>query len=129
MVIVEKVLVAQFNCGVYNVVDYNIYVFMGDGCMMEGIFYEVCFLVGILGLGKLIVFYDDNGILIDGEVGGWFSDDIVKWFEFYGWYVIFQVDGYSIEELIVVVEMVKVNFDWLILICCKIIIGFGLLNK
>lgn len=85
MVLVEKVLVVQFNCDGYVVVDYYIYVFFGDGCMMEGIFYEVVLLVGILCLNKLIVFYDDNGIFIDGEVYGWFIDDILKCFEVYGW--------------------------------------------
>jgi len=129
MAIAEKVLAAQFNRGAYNVVDHNTYVFMGDGCMMEGISHEVCSLAGTLGLGKLIAFYDDNGISIDGEVGGWFSDDTAKRFESYGWHVIPQVDGHSTEELIAAVEMAKANPDRPTLICCKTIIGFGSPNK
>ncbi|MVF11866.1 transketolase [Ketobacter sp. MCCC 1A13808] len=129
MAIAEKVLAAQFNRGAYNVVDHNTYVFMGDGCMMEGISHEVCSLAGTLGLGKLIAFYDDNGISIDGEVVGWFSDDTAKRFESYGWHVIPQVDGHSTEELIAAVEMAKANPDRPTLICCKTIIGFGSPNK
>lgn len=129
MVIVEKMLVVQFNCLGYDIVDYYIYVFMGDGCMMEGIFYEVCFLVGMLKLGKLIVFYDDNGIFIDGYVEGWFIDDIVMCFEVYGWYVICDIDGYDVVFIKCVVEEVCVVIDKFFLLMCKIIIGFGFLNK
>lgn len=129
MAIAEKVLAAQFNRGQYNVVDHNTYVFMGDGCMMEGISHEVCSLAGTLGLGKLIAFYDDNGISIDGEVEGWFTDDTPKRFESYGWHVIPNVDGHSTEELIAAVEMARANDDRPTLICCKTVIGFGAPNK
>ncbi|MCP5016765.1 MAG: transketolase [Ketobacter sp.] len=129
MAIAEKVLAAHFNRGAYNVVDHNTYVFMGDGCMMEGISHEVCSLAGTLGLGKLIAFYDDNGISIDGEVEGWFSDDTPKRFESYGWHVIPNVNGHSTEELIAAVEMAKANDDRPTLICCKTVIGFGSPNK
>ena len=129
MAIAEKTLGAQFNRSGYNVVDHNTYVFMGDGCMMEGISHEVCSLAGTLGLGKLIVFYDDNGISIDGEVEGWFSDDTPKRFESYGWQVIPKVDGHNPEELIAAVEMAKANSEQPTLICCKTIIGYGSPNK
>ncbi|MCK5789802.1 MULTISPECIES: transketolase [unclassified Ketobacter] len=129
MAIAEKVLAAQFNRGQYNVVDHNTYVFMGDGCMMEGISHEVCSLAGTLGLGKLIAFYDDNGISIDGEVEGWFTDDTPKRFESYGWHVIPNVNGHSTEELIAAVEMARANDDRPTLICCKTVIGFGAPNK
>ena len=129
MAIAEKVLAAQFNRGQYNVVDHNTYVFMGDGCMMEGISHEVCSLAGTLGLGKLIAFYDDNGISIDGEVEGWFTDDTPKRFESYGWHVIPNVDGHRTEELIAAVEMARANDDRPTLICCKTVIGFGAPNK
>jgi transketolase len=129
MAIAEKMLAAQFNRGAYNIVDHNTYVFMGDGCMMEGISHEVCSLAGTLGLGKLIAFYDDNGISIDGEVEGWFSDDTPKRFESYGWHVIPNVNGHSTEELIAAVEMAKANSDRPTLICCKTVIGFGSPNK
>ncbi|MEE2730183.1 MAG: transketolase [Pseudomonadota bacterium] len=129
MAIAEKVLAAQFNRGPYNIVDHNTYVFMGDGCMMEGISHEVCSLAGTLGLGKLVVFYDDNGISIDGEVEGWFTDDTPKRFESYGWHVIPNVNGHSTEELIAAVEMAKANADRPTLICCKTVIGYGSPNK
>ncbi|RLU03846.1 MAG: transketolase [Ketobacter sp.] len=129
MAIAEKVLAAQFNRGPYNIVDHNTYVFMGDGCMMEGISHEVCSLAGTLGLGKLIVFYDDNGISIDGEVEGWFTDDTPKRFESYGWHVIPNVNGHNTEELIAAVEMAKANPDRPTLICCKTVIGYGSPNK
>ncbi|MBA55551.1 MAG: transketolase [Pseudomonadales bacterium] len=129
MAIAEKVLAAQFNRGAYNIVDHNTYVFMGDGCMMEGISHEVCSLAGTLGLGKLIVFYDDNGISIDGEVEGWFTDDTPKRFESYGWHVIPNVNGHNTEELIAAVEMAKANPDRPTLICCKTVIGYGSPNK
>ncbi len=129
MALAEKILAAQFNRGAYNVVDHNTYAFMGDGCMMEGISHEVCSLAGTLGLGKLIVFYDDNGISIDGEVEGWFTDDTPKRFESYGWHVIPKVDGHNPEEIVAAVEMAKANSDRPTLICCKTIIGFGSPNK
>ncbi|MCG8313515.1 MAG: transketolase [Pseudomonadales bacterium] len=129
MAIAEKTLAAQFNRPGFNVVDHNTYVFMGDGCMMEGISHEVCSLAGTLGLGKLVVFYDDNGISIDGEVEGWFSDDTPKRFESYGWHVIPNVDGHDSEQIRAAIEMAKTNDDRPTLICCKTIIGFGSPNK
>lgn len=129
MAIAEKTLAAQFNRPGFNVVDHNTYVFMGDGCMMEGISHEVCSLAGTLGLGKLVVFYDDNGISIDGEVEGWFSDDTPKRFESYGWHVIPNVDGHDSEQIKAAIEMAKTNDDRPTLICCKTIIGFGSPNK
>lgn len=129
MAIAEKTLAAQFNKGGYNIVDHHTYVFMGDGCMMEGISHEVCSLAGTLGLGKLIAFYDDNGISIDGEVHGWFTDDTPKRFESYGWHVIPNVNGHNPDEIRAAIEMARANTDRPSLICCKTIIGFGSPNK
>jgi transketolase len=110
-------------------VDHHTYVFMGDGCMMEGISHEACSLAGTLGLGKLIAFYDDNGISIDGEVEGWFTDDTVKRFESYGWQVIPRVNGHDPEEIKQAIETARANTEQPTLICCKTIIGFGSPNK
>lgn len=129
MAIAEKTLAAQFNRPGFNIVDHNTYVFMGDGCMMEGISHEVCSLAGTLGLGKLIAFYDDNGISIDGEVEGWFTDDTAKRFESYGWHVIPNVDGHDSEQVRAAIEMARTHEDRPTLICCKTIIGFGSPNK
>jgi len=129
MAIAEKALAAHFNKGGYNIVDHNTYVFMGDGCMMEGISHEVCSLAGTLGLGKLIAFYDDNGISIDGEVHGWFTDNTPKRFESYGWHVIPNVNGHNPEEIRAAIEMARANSDRPSLICCKTIIGYGSPNK
>lgn len=129
MAIAEKALAAQFNRPGFNIVDHHTYVFMGDGCMMEGISHEVCSLAGTLGLGKLIAFYDDNGISIDGEVEGWFTDDTPKRFEAYGWHVIPNVDGHDAEQVRAAIEMAKTNDDRPTLICCKTVIGFGSPNK
>lgn len=129
MAVAEKVLAAQFNKPGHDVVDHNTYVFMGDGCMMEGISHEACSLAGTLGLGKLIAFYDDNGISIDGEVEGWFTDDTVQRFQSYGWQVIPKVDGHNPEEIRAAIENAKENPDQPTLICCKTIIGFGSPNK
>lgn len=129
MALAEKTLAAQFNRPGFNIVDHNTYAFMGDGCMMEGISHEVCSLAGTLGLGKLIAFYDDNGISIDGEVQGWFTDDTAKRFEAYGWHVIPNVDGHDSEQIRAAIEMAKANEDRPTLICCKTIIGFGSPNK
>jgi transketolase len=129
MALAEKVLAAQFNREGHNVVDHNTYVFMGDGCMMEGISHEACSLAGTLGLGKLIAFYDDNGISIDGEVEGWFTDDTVKRFEAYGWQVIPRVNGHDSDEIKQAIETARANSDQPTLICCKTIIGFGSPNK
>ena len=129
MALAEKVLAAQFNREGHDVVDHNTYVFMGDGCMMEGISHEACSLAGTLGLGKLIAFYDDNGISIDGEVEGWFTDDTVKRFEAYGWQVIPRVNGHDSDEIKQAIETARANSDQPTLICCKTIIGFGSPNK
>ena len=129
MAIAEKTLAAQFNKGAFNIVDHNTYAFLGDGCLMEGISHEACSLAGTMGLGKLIMFYDDNGISIDGEVEGWFTDDTPKRFEAYGWQVIPNVDGHNSTEIIAAIEMAKTNTDSPTLICCKTVIGFGSPNK
>ncbi|TBU89278.1 transketolase [Stutzerimonas kirkiae] len=124
----EKVLAAQFNRPGHEVVDHNTYVFLGDGCMMEGISHEVCSLAGTLGLNKLTAFYDDNGISIDGEVEGWFSDDTPRRFEAYGWQVIRNVDGHDPDEINIAIETARKS-DRPTLICCKTVIGFGSPNK
>jgi transketolase len=124
----EKVLAAQFNRPGHNVVDHHTYVFLGDGCMMEGISHEVSSLAGTLGLGKLIAFYDDNGISIDGEVEGWFTDDTPKRFEAYNWQVIRNVDGHDPEEIKIAIDTARKS-DQPTLICCKTTIGFGSPNK
>ncbi|WP_394168250.1 transketolase [Saccharospirillum alexandrii] len=125
----EKTLAAQFNRKGHTIVDHNTYVFLGDGCLMEGVSHEVSSLAGTLGLGKLIAFYDDNGISIDGEVAGWFTDDTVKRFEAYGWQVIPRVNGHDPEEIQQAIETARENTDQPTLICCKTIIGFGSPNK
>ncbi|KII34286.1 transketolase [Pseudomonas fluorescens] len=124
----EKVLAAQFNRPGHNIVDHHTYVFLGDGCMMEGISHEVGSLAGTLGLGKLIAFYDDNGISIDGEVEGWFTDDTPKRFEAYNWQVIRNVDGHDPEEIKTAIETARKS-EQPTLICCKTTIGFGSPNK
>ncbi|MRX28058.1 transketolase [Kangiella sp. HZ709] len=125
----EKTLASQFNQPGHEVIDHNTYVFMGDGCLMEGISHEVCSLAGTLGLGKLVVFWDDNGISIDGEVEGWFSDDTPKRFEAYGWQVIPAVDGHDPEAIKAAVAEAKADANRPTLICCKTVIGFGSPNK
>jgi len=129
MALAEKVLAGQFNRDGHDIVDHNTYVFLGDGCMMEGISHEACSLAGTLGLGKLIAFYDDNGISIDGEVEGWFTDDTVKRFESYGWQVIPKVNGHDPEEIKQAIDTARANSEQPTLICCKTIIGFGSPNK
>ena len=124
----EKVLAAQFNREGHTIVDHNTYVFLGDGCMMEGISHEVASLAGTLGLNKLIAFYDDNGISIDGEVHGWFTDNTPARFEAYNWQVIRNVDGHDAEEIKMAIETARKS-DRPTLICCKTIIGFGSPNK
>ena len=125
----EKVLGAQFNRPGHQIVDHHTYVFLGDGCMMEGISHEVCSLAGTLGLGKLIAFYDDNGISIDGEVHGWFTDDTPARFEAYGWQVIRNVDGHDAEEIQTALQTARAESERPTLICCKTVIGFGSPNK
>jgi len=129
MAIAEKALAAQFNQKGHTIVDHNTYVFLGDGCLMEGISHEACSLAGTLGLGKLIAFWDDNGISIDGHVEGWFSDDTPKRFEAYGWHVIADVDGHDSDALAKAIDMAKAMTDKPTMICCKTTIGFGSPNK
>lgn len=124
----EKVLAEQFNRPGHDIVDHHTYVFLGDGCMMEGISHEVSSLAGTLGLGKLIAFYDDNGISIDGEVEGWFTDDTPKRFEAYNWQVIRNVDGHDAEEIKIAIDTARKSAQPT-LICCKTTIGFGSPNK
>ncbi|PSU09359.1 transketolase [Photobacterium ganghwense] len=128
MAIAEKALAAQFNKDGHDIVDHFTYVFMGDGCLMEGISHEACSLAGTLGLGKLIAFWDDNGISIDGHVEGWFSDDTPKRFEAYGWHVIPAVDGHDSDAINAAIEAAKAD-PRPTLICTKTIIGFGSPNK
>ncbi|MDO6453703.1 transketolase [Neptunomonas phycophila] len=127
--VAEKTLAAQFNREGHNIVDHHTYAFMGDGCMMEGISHEACSLAGTLGLGKLIVFWDDNGISIDGEVEGWYTDDNVKRFESYGWQVIPGVDGHDADQIREAILAAQENTAQPTLICCKTVIGFGSPNK
>ncbi len=129
MALAEKILAAQFNKPGYNIVDHHTYVFLGDGCLMEGISHEACSLAGTLQLGKLIGFYDDNGISIDGEVHGWFTDDTPKRFEAYGWHVVRQVDGHDPAAVAAAIKAAHQVTDRPSLICCKTIIGFGAPNK
>ncbi|NRF29216.1 transketolase, partial [Vibrio coralliilyticus] len=128
MALAEKTLAAQFNKEGHDIVDHFTYAFMGDGCLMEGISHEACSLAGTLGLGKLIAFWDDNGISIDGDVEGWFSDDTPKRFEAYGWHVIPAVDGHDPEAINAAIEAAKAD-PRPTLICTKTIIGFGSPNK
>ncbi len=129
MALAEKVLAAQFNRDGHDIVDHYTYAFMGDGCLMEGISHETCSLAGTLGLGKLIAFWDDNGISIDGEVEGWFTDDTPARFKSYGWDVIEGVDGHDAEQVKAAIEKAKANSAQPTLICCKTTIGFGSPNK
>jgi transketolase len=129
MALAEKVLAAQFNRPGHSIVDHQTYTFLGDGCLMEGISHEVCSLAGTLGLGKLIAFYDDNGISIDGEVEGWFSDDTPARFEAYGWHVIPKIDGHDSEAIKAAIQAARDEPHKPTLICCKTIIGFGSPNK
>jgi len=128
MALAEKTLAAQFNKEGHDIVDHFTYAFMGDGCLMEGISHEACSLAGTLGLGKLIAFWDDNGISIDGDVEGWFSDDTPKRFEAYGWHVIPAVDGHDPEAINAAIIAAKAD-PRPTLICTKTIIGFGSPNK
>jgi transketolase len=128
MALAEKLLAAQFNRPGFNVVDHHTYAFLGDGCLMEGVSHEACSLAGTLKLNKLIAFYDDNGISIDGEVHGWFTDDTPKRFESYGWQVIPSVDGHDPVAIERAIKQAKAS-DQPSLICCKTVIGFGAPNK
>ena len=129
MAIAEKTLAAQFNKPSHDIVDHYTYTFLGDGCLMEGISHEVCSLAGTLKLGKLIALYDDNGISIDGEVEGWFSDDTAKRFEAYNWHVIRDIDGHDANAIKTAIEQAQAVTDKPSLLICKTVIGFGSPNK
>jgi transketolase len=129
MAIAEKALAGRFNQKGFDIVDHHTWVFLGDGCLMEGISHEACSLAGTLGLGKLIAFWDDNGISIDGHVDGWFTDNTPQRFEAYGWHVIPAVDGHDPEALKKAIDLAKAMTDKPTLICCKTTIGFGSPNK
>ncbi len=124
----EKIMSAQFNKEGHDIVDHNTWVFLGDGCLMEGISHEACSLAGSFGLGKLICFYDDNNISIDGNVDGWFADDTPKRFEAYGWQVI-SVDGHNADEIKAATAQAKAETEKPTMICCKTVIGKGAPNK
>jgi transketolase len=129
MAIAEKLLAAEFNRPGFDIVDHHTYVFLGDGCLMEGISHEACSLAGTLGLGKLVAFYDDNGISIDGRVEGWFTDDTPKRFEGYGWHVLPDIDGHDGEALHRAIVAARAIVDRPSLICCKTVIAKGSPNK
>src|SRR3989338_5024952 len=129
MAMAEKLLAAEFNKPNHEIVNHHTYVFMGDGCMMEGISHEACALAGTWGLGKLIAFWDDNGISIDGHTDGWFTDDTPKRFEAYGWHVIADVNGHDPEAVDAAINAGKKVTDKPTLICCKTVIGMGSPNK
>ncbi len=129
MALAEQLLAAHFNRPGHAIVDHRTYVFLGDGCLMEGISHEACSLAGTLGLGKLIAFYDDNGISIDGHVAGWFTDDTPNRFEAYGWHVVRNVDGHDVQAIHAAIEASKNARDKPSLICCKTVIGKGSPNK
>lgn len=129
MALAEQLLAAEFNRPDYPIIDHYTWVFAGDGCLMEGVSHEVCSLAGTWGLGKLIVFYDNNGISIDGNVEGWFSDDTPERFRAYGWQVIPNVHGHDPQEIITAIKTAKQDTSRPTLICCKTRIGFGAPNK
>ena len=129
LAIAERTLAAQFNRPDHEIIDHNTWVFMGDGCLMEGISHEVCSLAGTLGLGKLIGFYDHNGISIDGETEGWFTDDTAKRFEAYNWHVVGEIDGHDPEAIAAAIKEAQSVTDKPSLIICRTIIGFGSPNK
>lgn len=129
MAIAEKTLAAQFNRPSHAIIDHYTYVFLGDGCLMEGVSHEACSLAGTLGLGKLICFYDDNGISIDGEVEHWFTDDTPGRFAAYNWHVVPAVDGHDPEQIAAAIEQARAETGRPSLICCKTIIGKGSPNK
>lgn len=129
MALAEKVLAAQFNRDGHNIINHRTWVFLGDGCLMEGISHEVCSLAGTLGLGKLVAFYDDNGISIDGHVEGWFTDDTPQRFESYGWHVIPNVDGHDPAAVDAAIASACTQTSKPTLICCKTVIGKGSPNK
>ena len=129
MALAEKALAAHFNKPGHEIIDHWTYAFLGDGCLMEGVSHEVCSLAGTLGLGKLIAFYDDNSISIDGDVSGWYTEDVPKRFEAYGWHVIGPVDGHDAEAVRQAIEQARAHTDRPTLIDCKTVIGFGAPNQ
>ena len=129
MALAERLLAATFNRPGHAIVDHHTYVFAGDGCLMEGITHEACSLAGTLGLGKLIVLYDDNGISIDGPTSGWFTDDTPRRFEAYGWQVIANVDGHDVDAVSAAIAAAKADRDRPTLVCCKTTIGKGAPTK
>ena len=129
MAMAEKMLAAEFNRPGHDIVDHKTWVFLGDGCLMEGISHEACSLAGTLKLGKLICLYDDNNISIDGEVDGWFTDDTAKRFEAYGWQVIDSVDGHDAAAIAAAIDRAAAETERPTIICCKTVIGFGAPNK
>jgi len=129
MALAERVLASEFNRPGFEIVNHHTYVFLGDGCLMEGISHEACSLAGTLGLGKLIALYDDNGISIDGHVEGWFTDDTARRFQAYGWHVIPDVDGHSMDAVHDALDAARAAGDRPTLICCRTVIGKGAPNK
>jgi transketolase len=129
MALAERLLAATFNRPGHTIVDHRTYVFVGDGCLMEGISHEACSLAGTWGLGKLVALYDDNGISIDGEIGGWFTEDTPRRFEAYGWNVIRHLDGHDVDAVDAAIAAAQRVTDRPTLICCKTIIGRGAPNK
>jgi transketolase len=129
MALAERLLAAEFNLPGFDIVDHHTYVFAGDGCLMEGVSHEACSLAGTLGLGKLVVLYDDNGISIDGHVKSWFTDDTPKRFEAYGWHVVPNVDGHDADAVDRAIQEAKAVADRPSLICCKTVIAKGAPNK
>jgi transketolase len=129
MALAEKILAAEFNRDGFDIVSHHTYVFLGDGCLMEGVSHEACSLAGVLGLGKLIAFYDDNGISIDGRVSGWFGDDTPARFRAYGWHVVADVDGHDFQAIERALAEAKAQRERPTLICCKTVIGKGAPNK
>jgi transketolase len=129
MAIAERALAARYNRPGFTVIDHHTWVFAGDGCLMEGVSHEACSLAGTLGLGKLIVFYDDNGISIDGEVKGWFTDDTPGRFAAYGWHVVPGVDGHDADAVRAAIEAARAETGRPTLICCRTVIGWGSPNK
>jgi transketolase len=129
MAIAERILAAEFNRPDGEIVDHHTYVLLGDGCLMEGISHEACSLAGVLGLGKLVALYDDNGISIDGHVEGWFRDDTPKRFEAYGWHVVPDVDGHDVAVVDAAIRAARAVTDRPSLVCCKTVIGKGAPNK
>ncbi|MGD8976705.1 MAG: transketolase, partial [Gammaproteobacteria bacterium] len=125
MALGERILAAKYNRPGHEVIDHHTYVFIGDGCLMEGISHEACSLAGTLGLGKLIAIYDDNGISIDGDVRGWFTDDTPQRFEAYGWHVIRDVDGHDPKAIRAAIEEARSRTDRPTIVCCKTVIGWG----